>query len=286
MEGMAKNPQQLSAKLKHLFGDTPRQELADLFGVHRAAIQQYIRDEKPNTPGPGVLFAIAKHYGIALDWLLDDDLPVEEPRTSIQMFSEFDLIRELARHYRSEVLRILESIEAAEKGDVRTVAEAALSIPVDAPLPSDIDAGMSEAPHCRELIALVREKYSLENVAYNCHDEMPGSSRPAESLFIDIVEASAAKLIERNPKLLWLKWSRDIRAGYQMFPARRDHYEKLRGVYLQRVQSGETPDPLDAPIVVDAQVFAPGSAQAKAFTESAIARRDRKRKGKDADANP
>jgi transcriptional regulator with XRE-family HTH domain len=275
MDAMAEKAHQLKPKLQKLWQGFTQEQIAERIGVSRSQVKQYLATRNPATPGPWVLVRIADQFGVSVRWLLDDTQPVDTPASEVQQLKSGDLIHELARRYREELVDLLDAIEAAEQEDAFEAARLAFSHGLEGEWPHEVDSRLANASHALQHLEMIASSYSIEDQAYSRYDELPGSDRNPDDLLLSNLAERARQLLKNKPELRWLERYAELRGVYKNFPGRRGHYQSQVPKFLSQIENKELPDPMDNVYVVDQQAFDPGSARTERAREIAKERRDK-----------
>lgn len=137
----------LQEKLNKLMEGRKQTAVCDKADVGRTALSGYLK--KGAMPPADVAFRLAHAMEVPLEWLLDDDQDWPPPagdEQSLRGFSNDELARELAYRYRERAEEVIEFLYSVmEHDEWLPVARRALEVPLDKPIPADIEDRVVDA---------------------------------------------------------------------------------------------------------------------------------------------
>ncbi|MEM6551781.1 MAG: helix-turn-helix domain-containing protein [Planctomycetota bacterium] len=96
--------------------------LAKVAGVSIQSASQYL---KTAVPGPYAVKAIADHFQVSIDWLLDDEAPADKSQNPAERLRSYQMSEELARRYLREAERVLTALNELPQVDwVKVIGDA------------------------------------------------------------------------------------------------------------------------------------------------------------------
>lgn len=235
------------------------------------ALNRYVKDGA--APRPDVARRIARVLGVEVEWFIDESKPWSDdyPRYGVVGWDQIDdlaLIREVGRRYRSDILEIVEALDVAEQTDTQKVAERLFANGLS-DLPDDFDRRLDIAASALTLLDLAKSKYDPDVIAWNQHEHLPGAARSADELLFHGIADRIERINRQNPGLLWIDRYSQLRVVANSRPDRRSLFLEYIPRFLQLIKDGKAPDPLDAPSLIAARHFNPGSGQEKVWGERA-----------------
>ena len=186
-------------KLAKLTEDDNKSKVAAKAGLPPTAISDYIN--KGNIPRSDKALALAKALRVPLEWLVDDamDLPVppelKPAAPSASMLSDDDLLFELARRYRNDMIRLDKLLTMAEQIDYGLVRDVMKTGMHTSPSMQKDMAAITTVPGMITFEVIASDnRYSIDKAAQDNHERLPGKERKPEYLTIDAMKARFAKL--------------------------------------------------------------------------------------------
>lgn len=116
----------------------------------------YLREHEPATPGPAPLLAIARHFGVPIEWLIDDSTNNKIPITAAAHLDDRTLLDEVARRKEIETITLETALRRLEEIDWSGFAAQL----------SQFDSGQSLTDELHSAIMIAGE---LENI----HNRLP-----------------------------------------------------------------------------------------------------------------
>lgn len=244
-------------KLDKLAGERSRAELSRQAGLPQNAISDYVN--KGYIPRLDTAAALAKVLGASLDWLADDSQGWPPPKlgaaTPAQL-SHDELMTEVARRYRQNVLHIRSVVEGLK--DVRwdALAESCFSVPPGDALPPETMKTLNLLLFFTPAVKHAPVAYDARLYANAHHASMPGSDEPIEKLDAAAIEKDWNEWAQGNPLV-------DLVEAYLTWVGRAkreklDTLEPSRLAFLKQIRSG--------------MYSAESQAKAKATMKAALAR--------------
>lgn len=170
-------------------------------GLPPTAISDYI--SKGHLPRADKLLSLARVLGVPLDFLLDDSRDWPPPdsshdtRASVQDAPIGDLIAELAKRFRLDLLEAMRRADEAEREDWSVVARELKKLKKGQRPSPAISAKLAGLYELFNLVSFVLMRYDVRVAADFLHEKMPGRDRPIESMTYDSVVTRLAELHKR-----------------------------------------------------------------------------------------
>lgn len=186
-------------KLKALTTGENKSLIARKGGLSATAISDYL--QKGYIPRADKALMLARGLGVPLEWLLDDDQDMPAPnveKQSAAALPDQDLMREVCRRYRLEVLRLRSAIQSIETIDWSHVANLLVPTPFDADVPPEIAREVRLIDNLRAAV-LGLHRYDPDYASQEFLRELPGSEIPWKEIKANRLRQQAATLNERLP---------------------------------------------------------------------------------------
>lgn len=222
-------------KLQELARGRNRSQLARDAGLPPTVLSNYIN--RGSVPRADIALAIAKALGVPLEWLVDDtqDLPAPTPeKASPGKLSDEELMDEVAKRYRHQVLRFRSRAAALEKVDWKRFSAVLLDVPPIEPLPQQLQAVHDLMWLETTTMYFAEGVYDPKLHANQQHARMPGSELPVEELDLRRQLERISNVVRANPfakvfaeyfhivqdhsisperaQQRWDQWQRDVKA--------------------------------------------------------------------------
>src|SRR5258707_4792390 len=138
-----------------------RAELSREAKLPTNAISDYIN--KGHLPRMDTALAIAKVLGVSLAWLADDSRdfpPVKAAGNEVALHPDEELMMEVARRYRLEVLCMRSIAQTIRETDWSQVAKRLHGVPMEKDLPADLLEKIADLQHNIMRLHASREAYN------------------------------------------------------------------------------------------------------------------------------
>lgn len=212
-------------KLIKLIGEDSRARIARKAALQPSILNNYVN--RGSAPMARAALQLARALSVPLDWLIDDaqEWPPPDPKEKLSpsLLSDRDLMMEVARRDRLEIIHFLECLDKAEKVDWEAIHREVSTFRDDEPIP----------PTSREVMGLVVTlfyihnqllgRYQPEYFARHNHAAMPGADRPLE-LF------DTGNLLQRWANLIQKQGYQEALARFLPFvpPDNRQTFERVQ----------------------------------------------------------
>lgn len=199
---------ELSKKMIRLTKDRFRADVAREARLPATAISNYIN--KQQVPRADRALALARALKVPLEWLVDDKQdwpPPDQTKLRIEDVSTGQLIRELARRYRLEMLDLLPLWN-----EVQSIDWAALqkSLPAKGePVSANVKRQLGLLYRWYEHWWAIQGRYDPQFVADMMHAELPGADLPLEATQIWTLDKRLFARADKDALFEVLGWMRN-----------------------------------------------------------------------------
>jgi transcriptional regulator with XRE-family HTH domain len=163
-----------------------RAQLAEAAGLKPTLLTNYVA--RSSVPQIDNALKIARAMGVSLDWLADPAQGWPPPKLDeaaedrLHNVSHDNLIRELARRYRLEVLDVRARLEEAANIDWSKTMEEVEKLEPNAPVSPDLARKLRLAQSVAFGAFATAERFDVRLAADLLHEQLPGGNFPRESL--------------------------------------------------------------------------------------------------------
>ena len=171
-------------------------------GLPESTISSYLAKDD-SLPRMDIALKIARAIGVPLEWLADDAQdwpPPVKTKTLASLFSDEEMMREVAIRYRRDSLRVVELIELIDRTDWEQLTARLLLTPHADPMPEGFQPALRalESLLSPTLASFVKFAYDVRRYAREHHKELPGADRSIEELEPEIFAKRGRELTNTN----------------------------------------------------------------------------------------